>query len=64
MNRLEQERRDHEPILQARLQALDECLQKLPPADVELIRHRYHDRITIEDLIEQSGAAAARSSAT
>lgn len=51
---LKQEHHDHESLLQARLQALDDCLKKLPPDDGELIRNRYHDKITIEELIEQS----------
>ncbi|HZZ77422.1 MAG TPA: sigma-70 family RNA polymerase sigma factor [Gemmataceae bacterium] len=57
VDRLELERREHEPLLQARLQALEECLQKLPAEDGELIRGRYHDKITIEELVEQSGAS-------
>jgi len=55
VDRRELERRDHEGTLQARLQALEECLQKLSPADCELIRDRYQARMPIEELIKQSG---------
>ena len=41
VERLAREREQHEPVLQERLQALDHCLARLPPADQNLIRQRY-----------------------
>ncbi len=41
IERLAREREQHEPVLQARLQALEHCLAELSPADQELIGRRY-----------------------
>ena len=51
IERLAREREQHEPVLQARLQALEHCLQELPPADQELIRHRYQKKVGTEELM-------------
>ncbi len=53
IERLAQEREQHEPILQARLQALEHCLQLLPAADQELIRQRYQKKIRSEEMVRQ-----------
>jgi RNA polymerase sigma-70 factor (ECF subfamily) len=50
---LAREREQHEPILEARLQALDHCLEKLPPADRQLVRQRYQGKTSAEELTEK-----------
>lgn len=50
---LARERDEQQAILDARLQALEDCLRELPPADVELIRGRYHSRMTIDHLADR-----------
>jgi RNA polymerase sigma-70 factor (ECF subfamily) len=57
IERLAQEREAHEPILQARLQALEDCLQQLAPADRELIRQRYQGRVSAEELVRLSATS-------
>ncbi len=37
-------------ILQSRLAALDQCLNKLPAADRELLRGRYNSKLSFEEL--------------
>jgi RNA polymerase sigma-70 factor (ECF subfamily) len=54
---LARERTEQEPILKARLVALDHCLRELTPADQELIRQRYHLRMDSAELVKQSGAS-------
>ena len=49
--RLAEERRQQEPVLQARLQALEQCLQNLNVADRELIAKRYQSGLAIEELV-------------
>jgi RNA polymerase sigma-70 factor, ECF subfamily len=51
--RLAQERQQHEPVLQMRLQALEQCLQKLDRADQDLIMQRYQGSDNIEKLVER-----------
>jgi RNA polymerase sigma-70 factor (ECF subfamily) len=53
LTRLAQDRQDQEPVLQARLQALDHCLRKLPIADQNLIMERYQGGIPIEALVQK-----------
>jgi RNA polymerase sigma-70 factor (ECF subfamily) len=48
---LAREREPHEPILQARLQALEHCLEELSPADRELIGWRYAGKTKAEELV-------------
>ena len=55
--RLAREREQEEPILLARLQALELCLEKLPPADQDLIRQRYQGQAVTDDLARQLGAS-------
>ena len=50
---LARERQEHEPILQARLQALEDCLAQLSPADQELIGRRYAGKTRAEELVRQ-----------
>jgi RNA polymerase sigma-70 factor (ECF subfamily) len=57
IRRLAREREPHEPVLQARLQALDRCLDDLPAADRELIRQRYQGKARAEELAQRSGAS-------
>ena len=55
LERLAQERTEHEPILQARLVALDACLKELPDVDRALIRKRYQTKARVEDLTAEFG---------
>jgi RNA polymerase sigma-70 factor, ECF subfamily len=57
VERLARERHQHEPVLQARLQALDQCLEELPPADRDLIRRRYQAHARTEELMRLSGTS-------
>jgi RNA polymerase sigma-70 factor (ECF subfamily) len=50
---LARERETHEPVLHARLVALEQCLADLPPADRELIQQRYQQKARSEDLVQQ-----------
>jgi RNA polymerase sigma-70 factor (ECF subfamily) len=53
IERLAREREQHEPVLEARLLALEDCLQELPPADQELIRQRYQQKAGTDALVRQ-----------
>ncbi len=53
VERLAREREPLEPVLQARLQALEHCLAELPLADRELIRQRYQEKTRSEELMQQ-----------
>jgi RNA polymerase sigma-70 factor (ECF subfamily) len=55
IERLARERAESEPLLEERLQALQHCLQELPPAHRDLIRRRYHDNASTEELVRQFG---------
>jgi RNA polymerase sigma-70 factor, ECF subfamily len=55
VEQLAQERERHEPVLQARLVALDACLQELRPVDRELIRKRYQTKARAEELVADFG---------
>jgi RNA polymerase sigma-70 factor (ECF subfamily) len=57
LERLAREREQHEPILRERLQALEQCLQQLPPPDQALIRHRYQGKVEAEELARQLGTS-------
>lgn len=57
IERLARLREQHEPILQARLQALDGCLERLPPADRELIRQRYQSKTQVDEMVQRLGAS-------
>jgi RNA polymerase sigma-70 factor (ECF subfamily) len=57
VERLAREREGHESVLQARLQALEHCLEELPPAERELIRQRYHGKSRADELVRLSGTS-------
>lgn len=57
IERLAQEREAHEPVLQARLEALEHCLAALPADDRELIRQRYQAGARAEQMVGQLGAS-------
>jgi RNA polymerase sigma-70 factor, ECF subfamily len=54
-DRLAKEREGCQDLLQTRLQALEDCLQKLPPAERILIQQRYQGMTNIEELVQQCG---------
>jgi RNA polymerase sigma-70 factor (ECF subfamily) len=56
-DRLVREREDRRLLLQTRLQALEDCLQKLPAAERNLIQKRYQGATNIEELVEQCGTS-------
>lgn len=47
---LARERDEQSELLEARLRALEHCLQELPEADFELISGRYQSPLTIDEL--------------
>lgn len=53
VEQLARERESYEPVLQARLVALDHCLEKLAPADRELIQQRYQNKLRAEELVQR-----------
>ena len=57
VERLARQREQEAPVLQERLQALELCLQELPPADRELIRQRYQGRAATDELAQQLGTS-------
>ena len=57
VERLAEERAQHEPVLQARLQALDRCLEELSPEDQELVRQRYQGKTRAEELVRHFGTS-------
>jgi RNA polymerase sigma-70 factor (ECF subfamily) len=57
LDRLAREREQLEPLLNDRLLALENCLEKLTPADRELVRLRYQEKTDIEELVQKSGAS-------
>jgi RNA polymerase sigma-70 factor (ECF subfamily) len=50
---LAREREAYEPVLHARLLALQQCLEELPTADRELIHQRYQQKARSEELVRQ-----------
>jgi RNA polymerase sigma-70 factor (ECF subfamily) len=57
LERLARQREQHEPVLQARLQALEQCLGELPTAARDLIRRRYQEKTRMEELVRQLGTS-------
>jgi RNA polymerase sigma-70 factor (ECF subfamily) len=53
VERLARQREEHEPVLQARLQALEHCLQELVAADRDLIRQRYQGKGSTDELVRR-----------
>lgn len=54
---LAQERMQQDDGLQARLRALDHCLEQLPAADRDLIERRYQGKTKAAELVEQLGVS-------
>jgi RNA polymerase sigma-70 factor (ECF subfamily) len=53
VERLASEREAHESVLEARLQALDFCLQELSPVDRDLLHERYEMKKNTAELTER-----------
>jgi RNA polymerase sigma-70 factor (ECF subfamily) len=53
VERLARERQQHEPVLHARLAALEHCLKELTAADQALIRQRYQQKTRADELTRQ-----------
>src|SRR5207248_128374 len=53
LEQLAKERAELEPVLAARLQALDHCLEQLTPLDRQLIQQRYGQKLRAEELMER-----------
>jgi len=58
MQTLAEERLDGEDLLQARREVLPGCMDKLPPADRELVERRYASEETILELARRTGRQA------
>jgi RNA polymerase sigma-70 factor (ECF subfamily) len=56
-DRLAKEREERRDLLQTRLQALEDCLQKLPLAERALIQQRYQGAANIEELVQRCGTS-------
>ena len=54
---LARERQSAEPELHARLQALEGCLQDLPPRDRDIINQRYTVGCPIDELVQRLGTS-------
>ncbi len=52
---LADERQTLEPHLENRLRALDNCLQKLPAEERQLVTYRYDQRRPVEEIMEHLG---------
>jgi RNA polymerase sigma-70 factor, ECF subfamily len=48
-------REEYEPVLHARLLALEKCLEELPASDRDLIQQRYRYKVHTEGLVRQFG---------
>jgi DNA-directed RNA polymerase specialized sigma24 family protein len=57
IEQLAREREQHETVLQARLEALEECLRQLSPEDRELIETRYRGGAGTCELLRRSGVS-------
>jgi RNA polymerase sigma-70 factor (ECF subfamily) len=57
LDRLAREREQLEPVLEARLQALELCLRDLSAGDQDLIRRRYQEKNRTDELVRSSGAS-------
>lgn len=53
LEQLAKEREELEPVLAARLQALDHCLEQLAPADRQLIQQRYSQKLRADEMMER-----------
>ncbi len=57
VERLAREREEFDPVLEARLQALEHCLAELAPADQDLIRLRYQGKAPTEEMVRRLGTS-------
>lgn len=55
--RLVRDREVYEPFLEARVAALEECLERLPPPDRDLISRRYQKDVRPDDLAAELGTS-------
>ncbi len=55
--RIARDREAYEPMLEARLAALDGCLERLLPADRDLIYRRYQRNVRPDDLAAELGTS-------
>jgi len=49
------DREEEQPVLMARLVALDDCLERLPADARQLVRYRYADKVPLDDLAPRLG---------
>jgi RNA polymerase sigma-70 factor (ECF subfamily) len=57
LEHLAREREAHEPVLRARLEALEHCLKRLPSSDQFLVHQRYQDNMDVDELARQRGTS-------
>jgi RNA polymerase sigma-70 factor, ECF subfamily len=57
IDRIVRDREVHEPVLEARVAALEGCLERLSPADRDLIYRRYQRGVAPDDLASQTGTS-------
>lgn len=57
IDRLARDREEYEPVLEARAVALEGCLQRLSPADRDLIDRRYRRDVRPDDLAAELGTS-------
>jgi RNA polymerase sigma-70 factor (ECF subfamily) len=57
IERLAAEREQMGPVLQARLVALEVCLERLPHEYQQLLRRRYRDKARVEELVQDGGGS-------
>ncbi|HJZ93937.1 MAG TPA: sigma-70 family RNA polymerase sigma factor [Gemmataceae bacterium] len=57
LEQLARERADHDSVLDARLEALEQCLAELSPEDQRLIRGRYQGGARTDELVRLSGSS-------
>ena len=55
IEQLAKEREQNQQMLEARLQALEYCLEQLPAEDRDLVRKRYRDKLPADELARQFG---------
>jgi RNA polymerase sigma-70 factor (ECF subfamily) len=57
IERLAAEREQMEPVLQARLAALEACLERLPSKDQQLLQRRYQGKARSAELVQDGGGS-------
>ena len=58
IGRLAEDRLAHQSDLDGRRDALPKCLEKLPPKARELLEHRYHQGLSIQEIARRTGRSA------